>query len=132
MSKTVILFITLRYCPFLSQIDLHWTSMIVDDKISFLGMTRSKSFIDEIKASVDVGSHEDLTLVPPDYEKREFISKFPIKVFTRDPSFVLIFKLSLHVWFCISTSCSNNDWWNLFSRITFRLSWWKSLNLKIF
>ena len=40
-------------------------------------MTRSKSFIDEIKASFDVGSHEDLSLVPPDYEKREFISKSP-------------------------------------------------------
>ena len=41
-------------------------------------MTRSKSFIDELKASFDVGSNEDLTLVPPDYEKREFISKSPL------------------------------------------------------
>ena len=43
-------------------------------------MTRSKSFIDEIKASFDIGSNEDLTLVPPDYEKREFISKSSIFV----------------------------------------------------
>ena len=43
-------------------------------------MTRSKTFIGEIKASFDVGSHEDLTLVPPDYEKREFISKSSIQV----------------------------------------------------
>ena len=64
-------------------------SIIFFIKLIFLGMTRSKSFIDEIKASFDVGSHEDLTLVPPDYEKREFISKFPIKMFTRDPSTAL-------------------------------------------
>jgi len=41
-------------------------------------MTRSKSFIDELKASFDIGSHDNMTLVPPDYEKREFISKSSI------------------------------------------------------
>ena len=47
-------------------------------------MTRSKSFIDELKASFDVGSNEDLTLVPPDYEKREFISKSPLMIVTKN------------------------------------------------
>lgn len=44
--------------------------------ICFPEITRSRSFIDEIKASFDIASDEDLTVVPPDYEKREFISEY--------------------------------------------------------